>query len=110
MSAFSLLFFDKCNTRTALSYMTADNRTHADNTALSDLADVAGEGGQQRPLPYLTNAGDVGVQQLLEQAAAQPVDEMMTEGGQGQLRAERDHQQQKDQADKLTQDRQRIAA
>ncbi|MNF70773.1 hypothetical protein D3C84_526970 [compost metagenome] len=74
-----------------------------------DLADVAGEGGQQRPLPYLTNAGDVGVQQLLEQAAAQPVDEMMTEGGQGQLRAERDHQQQKDKTDKLTQDRQRIA-
>ena len=48
-----------------------------------DLADVAGEGGQQRSLPYLANAGNVGVQQLLEQAAAQLVDEMMTEGGQG---------------------------
>ena len=35
MSAFSLLFFDKCNTRTALSYMTADNGTYADNTALN---------------------------------------------------------------------------
>ncbi len=59
-----------------------------------DLADVAGKGGQQRPLANLAQAGDIGIQQLLEQAAAQPVDEMMAEGGQRQLRAERDHQQQ----------------
>ena len=73
-----------------------------------DLTDVAGKGGQERPLPYLTQTGDVGIQQLLEQAATQPVDEMVTQGGQGQLGSERDHQQQQDKADKLTQDRQRI--
>ena len=34
LSSFSLLFFHKCNSYTALSYVTADNRTYADDTAL----------------------------------------------------------------------------